>query len=324
MGRHIKSILIAASLLVILSFAILVVNQTTQVVSLAANMHPLLGKAAAWGLAAVYAVLLLAPLFIILRLPKALHPPGDSGTPEYDRFIHRLAGRLKKNPKLKQLPLSTSADVEAAIKCLNRDADDLIKTSAGAVFVTTAISQSGRLDAITVLIAQVRMIWQVAHVYNQRPTLRDMLHLYANVAGTAFVAGELNDIDISEQIEPVVTSVLGASLTGSIPGIANIAGIVTNSILTGSANAFLTLRIGIIARNYSGALIKKERSLIRRSAGLEGARLLSVIVMNSAGRITKSIMNAAAKKPGEISRNMLRSTWGKISGKKKPAGDSVP
>lgn len=317
MGKHVKFVLTAASLIVLVSFVILVINQTVQVVGLAANFHPLLGKAAAWGLAAMYIGLLLIPLFMILRLPRALQPPGSADSPEYARFLRKLAARLKKNRKLRNLALSTPSEIEEAVQSLNGEADTLIKNSAAAVFVTTAISQSGRLDAVTVLIAQVRMVWQVAHVYNQRPTLRDMIHLYANVAGTAFVAGELNDIDISEQIEPVITSVLGTSLTGSIPGIANIAGIVTNSLLTGSANAFLTLRIGIIAKQYSGALIKKESSAIRRSAGLEGARMLSLIVMNSAGRISKSIMNAAVKKPGQFSRDMLKSTWGKISGKKK-------
>jgi hypothetical protein len=69
--------------------------------------------------------------------------------------------------------------------------------------------------------------------------------------------------------------------------------------------------------------LKKERSVIRRSASLEGAKMLSVIVMNSAGNITKSIVNAALKTPGKFSRDMIRTTWGKISGKQKTSTDLI-
>jgi hypothetical protein len=200
---------------------------------------------------------------------------------------------------------------------LEEQADRIIKQNSATVFITTSISQSGRLDTFTVLIAQIRMIWQIAIIYYQRPTLRGLIQLYANVLATAFIAGELNEIDISRQVEPIVTSVLGASLTGSIPGVNLVAGIVTNSLLSGSANAFLTLRVGIITKRYCGSLTKIERSSVRRSASLEAARQLSIIVMNSAGNITKSIVNAALKSPGKISRDVLRSTWEKIVGKGK-------
>ena len=183
------------------------------------------------------------------------------------------------------------------------------------VFITTAISQSGRLDAFTVLIAQVRMIWQVAQIFYQRPMLREMTWLYANVAATAFVASEISDIDISRQVEPIITSVLGASLTGTIPGVNRVAGIVTNSLLTGSANAYLTLRVGAITKGYCGSLMKKERSVIRRSATVEAARLLTRIVMDSAGSISKAFITAAVKSPGRISRDVVRSTLNKIKKK---------
>jgi hypothetical protein len=161
------------------------------------------------------------------------------------------------------------------------------------------------------------MIWNIAMIYYQRPTLREMTQLYANVAATAFIASELNDMDISQQVEPIVSSVLGASLTGSIPGVTIVANIVTNSLISGSTNAFLTLRVGIIARNYCGNLLKKERSVIRKSASLEAAKYLSLIAMSSAGNISRSIVNAAVKSPGRISRDVLKTTWDKLLRKEK-------
>ena len=321
--KNISVILGSVSLFLILAFIIFLINQTTQIVNLVSGVNPLMGQVVAWALIMLYIVLLIVPIIIYLRLPKVLQPPVERSSPEFDLFIQKLGKRLKKNKYLKGVNLSDYHEIEKAIKVLNKQSDILIKQNATTVFLTTAISQSGRLDAITVLIAQIRMVWQVAHVYYQRPSLREMLQLYANVAGTAFIAGELNDLDISQQVEPIITSVLGASLTGSIPGITNVAGIVTNSLLTGSANAYLTLRVGAITKQYCGSLLKKERSVIRRSASLEGAKMLSVIVMNSAGNITKSIVNAALKTPGKFSRDVIRTTWGKISGKQKTSTDFI-
>ena len=317
MKKNISIILGSISILIILSFIVFLINQTAQIIHLVSAISPVLGQAVGWVLVAIYAALAILPVIIYLRLPKVLEPPVEQSSPEFDIFIRKLSRRLKKNKYLTGMSVTTFSDIEKAIKVLNKQADNLIRKNATTVFLTTAISQSGRLDAITVLVAQIRMVWQVAHVYYQRPSLREMLQLYANVAGTAFIAGELNEIDISEQVEPIITSVLGASLTGSIPGITNVAGIVTNSLLTGSANAYLTLRVGAITKQYCGSLLKKERSVIRRSASLEGAKMLSVIVMNSAGNISKSIVNAAIKSPGKFSRDVIRSTWGKISGKQK-------
>jgi len=103
-----------------------------------------------------------------------------------------------------------------------------------------------------------------------------------------------------------------------------VAGIVTNSLLTGAANAYLALRVGVIAQKYCGTLLRIERRAVRSSATIEAARLLSLIVVNSAGSISKAIMNAAIKSPGKISRNIIKNTWQKISGKDKVQPEDSP
>jgi len=143
------------------------------------------------------------------------------------------------------------------------------------VFLSTAISQSGRLDAFVVLGANVRLVFRIARIYLQRPTLRDMAYLYANVAGTAFVAGEIDDIDISEQMEPIVASTMGG-LAGAGPGLGAAANIPTASVLSGAANAYLSLRIGHIARQYSGSLVIADRRRVRRLASSSAAAAAAV------------------------------------------------
>ena len=46
-----------------------------------------------------------------------------------------------------------------------------------------------------------------------------------------------------------------------------------NSVFSGAANAFLTLRVGIIAKRYCASLVLAERWAIRRAATVEAARM---------------------------------------------------
>ena len=321
MKKALKSILVPVVLLILILFVLFVINQTVQVVALAETIHPLLGQILLWVLLAVYLALVSIPVIMYLRLPQALVPPDNAEGEEFERFLERLAKRLRRNIHLEGQEIRNREQIEAALKSLNLKANQIIKANSSTVFVTTAISQSGRLDAFTVLIAQIRMVWQVAKVYNQRPSLREMGQLYANVAATTFIAGELDDLNISEQVEPIIGSVLGGSLTSAIPGVHTVANIITTFLLTGAANAYLTLRVGAISKQYCGSLIRAERKIIRRSATVEAARMLSLIVMNSAGNISRAIVNAAMKRPGKLSKDIFRSTWGKISGKSKDAAD---
>jgi hypothetical protein len=319
--NSLRSFLIIISIFILFLFIVFMVNQTVQIAGLAASLHPLAGRLVAWILIAIYIVLAGSLIIMYARLPKPLNPPADINSPEFPVYLEKLAARLSRNTYVRDKPLTTRRDLEAALQILDGEANRVIKAQAAMVFVSTAISQSGRLDTFAVLAAQIRMIWQIAHLYYQRPALRELLQLYSNVVVTAFVAGELNDLDVSQQIEPIVSSVLGASITGSIPGVNVVAGIVTNSLLSGSANAYLTLRVGVIAKQYCGSLLKKEKRLIRKSASVEAARMLSLIVMNSAGNISRIIVNAALKSPGKISRDVWRTTWGKIIGKERPASE---
>lgn len=317
MRNYLRGFGIIISLLILVIFIIFVINQTAQVVNLAGHVHPLMGEVTFWFLLAVYGILIVVPLFYFLRLPRALTPPASEDDEDFEEYLKLLSRRLRRHPLLRGRPISNRREIEAALKILDENARQLIKKNATTIFVTTAISQSGRLDAFTVLIMQIRMVWQVARLYYQRPSLREVMQLYSNVAATAFIAGELNDLDISEQVEPIITSVLGGTLSGAIPGVNNVASIITNSLLTGSANAFLTLRVGIISQQYCGSLVKRERKLVRRSATAQAAKMLSIIVMSSAGSISRSIINAAVKSPAKLSRSVAKSAWGRISGKGK-------
>ncbi len=261
MNKTIKTLAALAGGLVLLSFMLVVVNQTAGVVQLAKEVNPTLGTATLWGLLIAYGGLIGVPIVIVMRMPRPLVPPASESCPEFDDHLKRLGERLAINPRVQRASIQPSdrPGIDLALRVLDADANAIVKQMATTVFLTTAVSQSGRLDAFLVLAAQSRMVWRVAHLYYQRPSLREIIYLYANVAATSFVAGELDDLELHQMIQPVVAGTMG-TLGGAIPGFQVMTSIMVNSLLSGSANAFLTLRVGMIAKGYCGSLVAEPRS----------------------------------------------------------------
>lgn len=301
-----KPLVVALALLGVLllaAFVVLLINQTAQVVALADRVHPTFAAVVLWGLIGLYVLCGGVPVVLWLRLPKPLTPPEREDSTQFPAHLAALSRRLRGNPRLAGRPLATREDLATALKLLDEQANRVIKASASQVFVTTAVSQNGSLDALIVLVAQSRLIWQVAHVYYQRPTVRDFLALYANVAGTAIVSSQLEDLDLTEQVQPVITSVLG-SVAGAIPGLQAATSLVMNSLVTGTANAFLTLRVGLIARSYCAALVLPERRTLRRLAVSQAAQMLGLIVKDCARRVGAAFVTASRARTGDAAREI--------------------
>jgi hypothetical protein len=290
MKKTIKTFALLGSGLLILSCTVVVVNQTAQAVQLAKTVHPLFGTVTLWGLLLAYGGMIGVPVVMLVRMPRPLSPPANEEGPEFQEHVKRLGERLAANPRVLEAAISTSdrKGVEQALWLLDEQANLVVKQMATTVFLTTAVSQSGRLDALLVLVTQSRMVWRIAHLFYQRPSLRELFHLYANVAATSFVAGELDDLELHQMIQPVVAGSLGA-VGGAIPGFQVFTSIVVSSLLSGSANAFLTLRIGMITKDYCASLVSEPRVRVRRQATAEAARLLSGIVKESGARVRDAI-----------------------------------
>ncbi|MFC1541227.1 DUF697 domain-containing protein [Candidatus Latescibacterota bacterium] len=302
MKKQLRNFIFAASFIFLLFFVMFVFNQTTNVVMTAREFNPLLGTILLFGLLILYALILLSPVIIFFKMPKTLRPPENINSPEYNTYIEQLKTHLKRNKYLEDLGISpiTTADIENAVVYLDTEADKFTKSAASTIFVTTAISQNGRLDTIMVLIAQIRLIWAIAHVYNQRPSIRDMFDLYVNVAGTTFIVGSIEELDIEEQIEPIITPLISGSVFGGIPGASGVATFMTTSVVDGAANALLTLRVGIITRRCFGITHISNRKELRRLASLEAGKMLAPIVVKSAGYVSEAILKASKKRAGTV------------------------
>lgn len=300
------------SLFLLLAFAVFVVNQTAGVVRLASEISPDVGTAVLAVLLVLYAVLLLTPLVLYLRLPPPLVPPKSDEGAEFERHLEALRRRLQTNPLVRDQPLESREDIEAALVVLDRRGEEIVRAAAGGVFLATAVSQSGRLDALLVLGAQSRLVWRLAQHYYQRPSLRDMLHLYANVAVTAFLAAEIEDIDVAAEIQPILASTLGSSAIGgvaqNVPFLGAASGLVVNSTFVGATNAFLTLRVGVIAQRYCGALVVEKRRGLRRAAVARAGALLGAIVANGVKTLAGSASRASVSGVKGVSDSLGRRT----------------
>jgi hypothetical protein len=205
----------------------------------------------------------------------------------YDAFLLEFKKRLARNPRLRGMGLNAPGEIEAGLQILDKHADAVVTEAASAVFLSTAVLQSGRLDVLVVFAAQTRLIWKIAHVYYQRPSLRDFVQLYANVASTAFIAAGIEDVDVD-----VLVSTVFGSTVAAIPGMHLLA----SSVLSGSANAFLTLRVGMITKEYCRCTSQVEKRGLRRAATVRAAKLLGSIVSDGTKKLSRAALDASKAK----------------------------
>lgn len=316
MRKKIKYLVILFSVVIIFLFIIFIINQTVQIIDFCHSLHPLFGEIVKYLLLVIYALLILFSLFNLLLLPKPVELPERGVEKEYNNFLLKIRKRLSKNKNLpfhmrkthistmnkKADPVLLAEEIRLAEKALDKKANKEIKNTAQAIFISTAISQSGSLDSIVVLIGQVKMVWRIAKIYNQRPALSELIKLYANVAATSFAARAIEDLDFAEVIEPVIRSFSGPGLLNFIPVIS----ILSNSIFNGTTNALLTLRTGIITRKYCSLFAnfearkkyrdaKELKKHIKTASIRESGKLLGSVIVTPSQTVFNIMLNGLKK-----------------------------
>lgn len=328
MKKQAKTIALTVAVLCLILFIVFLVNQTVQLVDFGDRISPILGSVILWGLLILYSLCLAVPIYLVVRMPSALKPPQDETSPEFPEYLKGVAKRLGKNPLIKRSVAASKEDLEYTFQILDRHADDIIKKTANRIFITTAISQNGKLDALIVLFAQSKLIYEIARTYYQRPKIRNLIHLYANVALVVFLASEIEDMDLSELIQPILTGILG-SAAGTIPGFQIASILLVSSVISGTSNAFLTLRVGAITKRYCRSLVAPSRQSVRHYASLEAAKMLGAIVTEGTKKISALIWSSSKNKMGEAVGGMgtyIKETGETIARKLrfKNSGQKVP
>ena len=265
-----------------------VIGGVASLISLADRIHPIAGTVVFWAVCLATGFFALYCAIAYARLPAALGPPEEDSGPKYDAYLQALRIRLAANSRTRDLPLVSKEEIEEAIGHLSVQADSVVRRTASTVFLSTALMQNGRLDGLIVLFTQIQMVGRIARIYVQRPSPRELMRLYANVAGTAFVASGLESLDLGEMVAPLAVSVVPA-LKGGIPGLSGISALLVKCVSNGAANAFLTLRVGEVARRYCELTSQCPPELIRKSATAAAVQHLGRIVRENGALVVRKI-----------------------------------
>jgi len=289
-----RKIIVVLAVLITVCLLSLIIAGVTSLISLAERIHPVAGTIVFWGVCLAAGFFALYCVVAYARLPAALVRPEEESGPRYDAYLQALRVRLAVNPRMRGKPLVTEEEIENAVGHLSAEADSIVRSTASTVFLSTALMQNGRLDGLIVLFTQIRMVGRIARIYVQRPSPRELVRLYANVAGTAFVASGLESLELGEMVAPLAVSVVPA-LKGGIPGLSGISALLVRCISNGAANAFLTLRVGEVARRYCELTSRCPPELIRKSATAAAVQHLGRIVRENGALIVRKIWESTGR-----------------------------
>ena len=179
---------------------------------------------------------------------------------------------------------------------VKKDINKIIRNNAKTVLISTAICQNGKLDMITVLTMNIKMIKEIVLKCGFRPSYSKLSKLIINVLGTSLIAESLEGLDFNEIFPQSTVNALS-----DIPLIKPIAG----SFANGVTNALMTIRIGIVTRKYlfsDGNLSKKQ---IRISAIKESIQVLPGVIKDVITYIPSKIVKVFSKKDKNLEEESL-------------------
>ncbi len=165
--------------------------------------------------------------------------------------------------------------------------NDCIVKNSKSVLVTTALSQNGNLDMLSVLAINLRMIREIVELSGFRPSYPYLAKLSVNVLITSLIAEGIEEIDVTEYMP----TKLGETLT-DMPFVKTI----SSSIIGGIANSMLTCRVGVITQKYlyndNKLLNRKE---IRKMAYKDTFKLMPTIIVDGLAIFPKGVASIFAR-----------------------------
>ena len=174
-----------------------------------------------------------------------------------------LEDGLKTKENLRQ---NLNQVLESSVK---KEINKIILLNAKTVFISTAISQNGKLDMLTIITVNLKMIKEIVQRVGFRPSYAKLGKLSANILATALISENLEGLNFTD-VFPTST----ANYLAELPLVKPIA----NSILNGLSNALLTLRIGIVTRRYLFSDTKPSKDEIRKDSIKESVKMIPQLI----------------------------------------------
>ena len=128
---------------------------------------------------------------------------------------------------------------------ITKDINKLINQKASEVLLATAISQNSKFDALSVMLINIRLIMQIVVRCGYHPSYAQLAKLVIKVLRNSLIAYTVQSLHLEDIVVTGINKLVKGTLT-AIPALNEIA----KSLVQGSANALLTLRVGILTRKY--------------------------------------------------------------------------
>lgn len=282
--KQTKKFWIALGTGVAIFFLIILISDIIETGERIRKLHPYL-EYGFYGLSVIlFYFLIFNPIRIILFSPSFnIVTIFDEDNKKNIKVYHKVIKTLEKNNSIDENDRTrlnsceTIADLrEELSKVFNekikRDINKIIRKTATTVMISTAICQNGKLDMYTVVTLNIKMIKEIVQKCGFRPTYPKIGKLAVRVFSTALIAESLDGLNISELFPQTSTNILA-----EVPMIKPIA----SSIASGISNALLTLRVGIVTRNYlfsESRFDKKDKVIIKNDVRVKAIKeSLSII-----------------------------------------------
>lgn len=163
-------------------------------------------------------------------------------------YIEDAAQRNERRKAIKDAVDAAGDDVEAIKEIISGEINarvgninSLISRCGRKVFFLTAASQNSTLDTLSVMVLNIRLIYQIVCATGYRPNIFQLGRIMIGVLSSAFTA--------------YISQSLSNSLEGGLKNVFANAGVpiigpILGMLLNGSLNAALTLYVGYTTRNY--------------------------------------------------------------------------
>lgn len=243
--------------------------------------------------------LILNPLRIILFSPSfsivtILDEDNQRNLKVYKKIVKTLSNNksISEEDKRKLNSCETAGELREELAVvfndtIKKDINKTIRKTATTVLVSTAICQNGKLDMYTVITMNIKMIKEIVIKCGFRPSYAKIGKLAVRVFSTALIADTLEGLDFNDVFPQSTTNMLG-----DIPLIKPIA----QSLVGGISNALLTLRVGIVTRNYLFSESKLDKNSIRTASIKESLKIIPSIIKDTLAFFPNKIVSSIFKK----------------------------
>lgn len=239
-------------------------------------------------------IILFSPSFSIITV---VDEENEKNLKVYKRIVKTLkdAKSINEDDVKRLESCETSGELREELSLvfnssIKKEINRIIRKNAKTVLVSTAICQSGKLDMYTVISINIKMIKEIVVKCGFRPSYPKLGKLAVRVFSTALIAESLEGLDFSD-IFPQST----VNYLADVPLVKPIA----TSLIGGISNALLTLRVGVVTRNYLFSEGKLNKDEIRTKAIKESLKIIPGVIKDAFAYFPNKIIKAFTKNKTE-------------------------